>query len=109
MDKLLQNQRRIFRWASFNFEGSEGIATRLFFWISTILLIASLEPEVYFIYKHLANIPLATQALCTVISCFVAIAKIILVRWYRLTIYDLFRELQHLGRQSNCVLFYVLP
>lgn len=108
MDKILQNQRRIFRWISFTFEDSDAISNRLFFWISTILFIVNLEPQIYFIYKHIANIPLATEALGSVISWVVSIAKILLVYWHRTAIYDLLRALQQLGSHGKFVLLKML-
>lgn len=102
MDKLLLGQRRLFATVGFSFKLTESLMFRIYSWTSTASLAIIMVPESYFVYENLADIPLATDALCALLFCCTALPKVLTIHWYRAKLYSFFGTLQQLGRNGNC-------
>lgn len=75
---------------------SENFMWKLFAFINSLLLTIIILPEIHFVIENIDDIQLATDALCTILSCITSLVKVITIQINRKRFYKLIWELKEM-------------
>lgn len=99
---ILRLQRNTLRSLGFRLRtDAESPVWRLCVAVHTVSVALIVLPQVYFVRWHLAELTLSTNAMCTVMYCFMALPKLVTMQLRRATWYRLLDRLDELWRNGN--------
>lgn len=99
----MQLQRRTLRSLGFSLRADESPLWRAAVAVQTASLALIVAPELWFVWCHLDDLPLATNALCTVMYCFMSLPKLLTMQVHRQRWYRLLGELSAAWEACKCV------
>ena len=96
---FLQFEIMVLKSIGYSFELNESVVYPVFSYVGWFLLAAITIPEAHFVIYYASNIPLATDALCALLACFLSLTKLLNLmlrknRFYKFigTVKDLHKE-----------------
>lgn len=101
MDNLLIPQKKLLYSIGFTFDESENRVWRFYSWMLTICLILSMIPQIVFVYVNVGDIQMATDSLCTLFYCVIALPKLIVLQLLKPKLYRYFRVLRLMSKTGK--------
>lgn len=96
-------QRRTLRSIGFSLRADESRGWHLYVAVQTVSLALIVAPEMWFVWRNLDDLVLATNALCTVMYCFMSLPKLVTMQLRRHTWYRLLTDLEAMWARGLAV------
>lgn len=92
----------------YSFEMNESRSRRIYsllIWISLFIIVM---PEMHFVIENISDIPLATDALCTLLTSILSLSKVITLYFKKQNFYHIIKELNEMWRKSKFLTTFAL-
>lgn len=106
--KFLHIQTNMLRLIGYRIDSRSSVAWNAYANVCWILLAIITIPEIHFVAENLSDIPMATDALCTLLTCFLSLSKLLTMQFKRAQFYQMIDVLQSLWKNSNYIKYYIL-
>lgn len=103
--KFLRIQRLCLKSIGYSFKQNENLLHRLYSLLSLISVLAIVIPELHFVIENISDIPLATDALCTLLTTFLSFLKILTMYSKKDIFYNVINQLDDMWLKSKFIYY----
>lgn len=103
--QFLHIQTNMLKLIGYNNDSRSSVPWNAYANVCWLLLAIITIPEMHFFAQNISDIPLATDALCTLLTCFLSLSKLLTMQFKRTQFYQMIDVLHMLWKNSNFIRF----
>ena len=101
--KFQQLQRNLLTQMGFSLNKNESFIWIIYAYSNWLALAVIIMPEVNFVIANIADIQLATEALCPMLTCLTSLAKLVSIQMNKLLVYKMVADLKEMWNKGILV------
>lgn len=99
--EFLRIQRLCLNSIGYSFKMNESRLRKLYSLLSWVSLLIIVIPELHFVIENITDIPLATDALCTLLTSILSLSKVITMYFNKEKFYHIIQQLDKMWIKSK--------